>query len=179
MPDREYQLSLTPFINRASMLQPDSGVYTKIESGYDFQSYRNIAIRGRKLASALQQIGVGVGDCIATFMHNNGRHFLIHYATACAGLVINGLNFRLIPHELVYIINHVQNKVIFVDATLFSEFEKIPFDQLKTVKTIIVCGQNEAVESVLLATERKTFFSFLLLTAWSMANKTITSLQCD
>eukprot|EP01083_Nonionella_stella_P240866 841627_1 len=82
MPDVEYQLSLTPYINRASLLQPNSGVYTKISNGYTFQSYKNISNNGQKLASALNKIGISVGDCIGTFMFNNGRHFLIHYAAA-------------------------------------------------------------------------------------------------
>ena len=144
MPDREYQLSLTPLINRASLLQPNSGVYTKIENGYDFQSYYNISKRGEKLASAIQKYGINIGDCIASFSFNNGRHFLIHYAAACYGLVLNSLNFRLFVNDLTYIINHVGNKLVFVDESLLSEFEKLPFNQLNTIKTVVICGKNEA-----------------------------------
>eukprot|EP01084_Bolivina_argentea_P000699 1287_1 len=144
MPDTAYQLSLTPWINRASLYQPNSGVHTKIANGYDFQSYAAIARRGQKLASALKNVGIGVGDPVATFMYNNGRHFLIHYAAACAGILLNALNFRLFPQDLVYIMNHVRDKVIFVDAILLPEFEKLPFEQLQTIRLIVVCGQNEA-----------------------------------
>ena len=144
MPDKEYQLSLFPFINRAPKLQASSGVYTRIENGYSFQSYRDISIRGQQLASALQSIHIGLGDVIGTFMYNNGKHFLIHYAAACAGIVLNALNFRLSSEDLVYIINHVGSKVIFVDALLLPEFQKIALHKLNKVKTIIVCGFNES-----------------------------------
>eukprot|EP00484_Ammonia_sp_Unknown_P030930 CAMPEP_0197023740 /NCGR_PEP_ID=MMETSP1384-20130603/4390_1 /TAXON_ID=29189 /ORGANISM="Ammonia sp." /LENGTH=603 /DNA_ID=CAMNT_0042452001 /DNA_START=26 /DNA_END=1837 /DNA_ORIENTATION=- len=144
MPDRAYQLSLTPYINRAAALQPESGVYTKIEEGYSFQSYRDITRKGQKLASALSNIGIGVGDSIATFMYNNGRHFLLHYTSACSGFLLNPLNFRLFPGDLVFMLNHVRSKVIFIDALLLPEFEKVPFNELNTVKTVVVCGENEA-----------------------------------
>lgn len=134
-------------INRAAQLQPDSGVYTKIDDGYSFKSYKTIAERGKLFASALQNIGIGVGDCIGTFMYNNGRHFMVHYAAACAGVLLNALNFRLFPADLAYIINHVHAKVIIVDAMLLSEFEKVSMDTIPHVHTMIVCGANEAVMS--------------------------------
>jgi len=69
---------------------------------------------------------------------------MIHYAAACAGILLNALNFRLSAVDLAYIVNHVRARVIFVDALLLSEFEKVSMDSIPHVHTVIVCGANEA-----------------------------------
>src|SRR5690242_13615985 len=81
-------------------------------------SHGEIAARVDRLAGALASLGVEQGDRVGTFAWNNQRHFELYMAVPCTGAVLHTLNVRLFAEQLVYIINHAEDKVIFVDASL-------------------------------------------------------------
>ena len=74
--------------------------------------------RARKLANALQAAGVKAGDRIATLAWNDYRHLELYYAVSCMGAVLHTVNPRLFPEQLEFIINHAEDKLLFVDPTL-------------------------------------------------------------
>ena len=96
--------------------------------------------RVRRLATALdERLGTDVGDAIGTFAWNNHRHHELYWATANTGRVCHTLNIRLYPDQLVYIINHAGDRVIFVDPDLAPLLAPI-VDRLETVETYVVMG---------------------------------------
>ena len=68
--------------------------------------------------SALRDLGVGPGDRVATFGWNSRRHLELYFAVPCTGRVLHTLNIRLFEDELRYIVDHAEDEVIFVDASL-------------------------------------------------------------
>ena len=96
-------------------------------------------IRGRslKLAKALTKRGIKPGDRLATLAWNTERHLEAWYGITGAGGVYHTLNPRLFPEQLVYIANHAEDRLIFVDLTFVPLLEKIQ-DQLKTVETYVI-----------------------------------------
>ena len=78
-----------------------------------------------RLASALHKFGVKVGDRVATFMWNNGRHYQAYHAVPSMGAVLHTLNIRLGSADLSYIINHADDCVVFIDADLLSAVERV------------------------------------------------------
>ena len=79
-------------------------------------TYGEVAERVDRLCRALQALGVGAGDRVATFAWNSQEHLEVYLAAPCMGAVLHTLNIRLFPEQLTYIVNHAQDKVIFVDA---------------------------------------------------------------
>ena len=61
------------------------------------------------------RLGVQQGDRVGTFAWNNQRHFELYMAIPCTGAVLHTLNVRLFSEQLVYIINHAEDRVIFLD----------------------------------------------------------------
>ncbi|GAB5413103.1 MAG: 3-(methylthio)propionyl-CoA ligase [Congregibacter sp.] len=88
-------------------------------------TYREAFKRTRMLANAMQKWGLGRGDRIATLAWNDYRHFETYYATACSGLVCHTINPRLFPEQIVYIINHAEDQVVFVDADFMPLVEAV------------------------------------------------------
>src|ERR1700757_1857361 len=80
--------------------------------------------RSRKHASALVRLGVKPGDRVATLAWNNARHLEVYFAAPMLGGVLHTLNPRLPPTDLSYIVNHAEDKVVFVDEVLQPVFEK-------------------------------------------------------
>ncbi|MGI9608679.1 MAG: long-chain fatty acid--CoA ligase, partial [Acidimicrobiia bacterium] len=102
-------------------------------------SYGDTDVRVRKLATALDKLGVGVGEAIGTFAWNNQRHHELYWATANTGRVCHTINLRLFADQIVYIVNHAQDKAIFVDPDLVPLLAPLA-DKLETVETFVVMG---------------------------------------
>ena len=100
-------------------------------------TYRQAFERANQLASAMQTWGLEQGDRIATLAWNDYRHFETYYAISCSGYVTHTINPRLFPEQLVYIINHADDKYVFLDADFVPLVEKIA-DQCPGVKGYVV-----------------------------------------
>jgi fatty-acyl-CoA synthase len=78
-------------------------------------TYSEAFARARQLASAMSAWGLQQGDRIATLAWNDYRHFETYYGAACSGFVCHTINPRLFPEQLAYIINHAEDRYVFVD----------------------------------------------------------------
>ena len=78
-------------------------------------SYTDCFRRTRQLANALDKLGLGQGDRVATLAWNDYRHLEAYYAISGAGYVCHTVNPRLFPEQIVYIVNHAEDKWILVD----------------------------------------------------------------
>ncbi len=80
-------------------------------------SYAQCAARARKLANALAGLGLEGGDVIGSIAWNNHRHMEAYYGVSGSGMVMHTCNPRLQPQQLIYIINHAEDKAVIFDAT--------------------------------------------------------------
>ena len=95
-----------------------------------------------KLSSALTKLGVGKGDRVATIAWNNRRHLELYFGVSCGGMVCHTINPRLFPEQLIYIMNHAQDKVLFIDSTFVPLVAKIR-KELTHIKLVVVMGKLE------------------------------------
>ncbi|HUG75199.1 MAG TPA: long-chain fatty acid--CoA ligase [Acidimicrobiia bacterium] len=102
-------------------------------------TYGDTDERVRRLAAALDDLGVDTGDAVATFAWNNQRHHELYWATANTGRVCHTLNIRLFPDQLAYIVNHAADRVLFVDPDLVPLVERF-VGELDTVEHVVVMG---------------------------------------
>ncbi|MEO8609270.1 MAG: long-chain fatty acid--CoA ligase [Chloroflexota bacterium] len=133
----DYQLTLQPILERAYKLYPKRELATKIGPNMHRYTYADMYKRVGKLANALKRLGVEPGDRVGTLAWNTYRHMELYFAIPCMGAVLHTLNLRLPPEQLVYIVNHAEDKVIFVDQSLLPLVEKLA-EHFKTVKTFVV-----------------------------------------
>jgi acyl-CoA synthetase (AMP-forming)/AMP-acid ligase II len=78
-------------------------------------TYRDLASRVRRLAMALRALGIGPGDRVATIAFNGGRHLELYYAVSGIGAVLHTINPRLLPAQIEWIVNHAEDRALFVD----------------------------------------------------------------
>jgi len=88
-------------------------------------NYHEAHGRARRLANALTTLGITSGDRVGTLAWNNFRHFELYFGISGMGAVTHTINPRLFEEQVVYIINHAQDRVIFFDATFLPLVEKI------------------------------------------------------
>jgi 3-(methylthio)propionyl---CoA ligase len=88
-------------------------------------TYADCLRRTRRLANALDKLGLRRGDRLATLAWNDYRHLEAYYGIGGAGYVCHTINPRLFPEQIVYIINHAEDKWIFTDPMFLPLVEKI------------------------------------------------------
>src|SRR5690349_9257359 len=138
----DYQLTVKHVLDRVRSFGTDSEIVTmKGPDDIRRASYPEVAARADKLASALAKLGIEEGDRVATFMWNNQEHFEAYLAVPSMGAVLNTVNIRLFPEQVVYIINHAKNKVLFVDDSLAEPLSKLA-PQFESVEHFVVVGDD-------------------------------------
>jgi len=105
-------------------------------------TYVDLDRRARKLASALEKYGVKQGDILGTMAWNGYRHMEIWYGLMGHGGIVHTLNPRLFADQLAYIINHAEDKHIFLDLTFVPILEALQ-DKLKMVQSFIIMTDAE------------------------------------
>ena len=88
-------------------------------------TYRDCFARARQLANAMQVWDLKPGDRIATLAWNDYRHMETYYGSACSGFVCHTINPRLFPEQIVYIINHAEDRYVFLDPDFLPLIEGI------------------------------------------------------
>ncbi|MCL4530441.1 MAG: long-chain fatty acid--CoA ligase [Chloroflexi bacterium] len=137
----DYQLTLTPLLERARRLFPKKEIVTKAGPSLERFTYGEMTERVARLSNALEKLGVRRGDRVATFAWNNVRHLELYFAVPCMGAVLHPLNLRLPADQLTYIVAHADDQVLFVDPTLLPVVEKLA-PQLKSIKHYVVMGDK-------------------------------------
>jgi acyl-CoA synthetase (AMP-forming)/AMP-acid ligase II len=88
-------------------------------------TFAECAARVRRLANALHHLGLDAGSAVASLAWNNHRHLEAYYAVSGSGMVMHTCNPRLHPDQLIYIINHAEDRVLLFDATFASLIKRI------------------------------------------------------
>ncbi|MDW3225684.1 MAG: long-chain-fatty-acid--CoA ligase [Paracoccaceae bacterium] len=105
--------------------------------GQERTSWGEVGRNARRLASALAALGLAPQARCATIAWNNRRHLEIYFGVSGGGFVCHTINPRLFAEQLVYIINHAEDEVLFIDRTFVPLVAAIR-GKLTTLKHIVL-----------------------------------------
>ena len=111
-------LSPLSFLERSALVYPNR---LALIYGTHRQTWAQTYDRCRRLASALSQRGVGLGDTVAVMLPNVPAMYEAHFGVPMAGAVLNTLNTRLDPEAIAFMLDHGEAKAVIVDPE-FSGF---------------------------------------------------------
>ena len=138
----DYPLLVHQFLERSSVFFPNKEIVTREGDGTHRYTYVELMKRSSRLSNALAGLGVGVGDRVGTFAWNHYRHLEAYFAAPAMGAVIHTINIRLFVEDLVYIINHAEDKVILIDPDLVPILEPLVARLKKVQHFIIMTGDR-------------------------------------
>jgi fatty-acyl-CoA synthase len=139
----DFQLTLDHIRRRVRSCNLDAEVVTLTpDGGVERATHAEVAERIDRLARALGELGVEQGERVGTFAWNNQRHLELYFAIPCIGAVLHTLNIRLFAEQLTYIVNHAEDRVIFVDDSLVPLLEKLA-PSFSTVERYVVMGDGD------------------------------------
>ena len=144
---QDWPLLVHKIIDHAALYHGDREVVTRsVEGPIHRTNYREIGDRARRLASALERLGLCPGDRVATLGTNTWRHLEAWYGIAGMGGVYHTLNPRLFCDQLVYITNHAGDRALLFDSCFTPVVAKIA-PRLETVEYFIaLSGQAQQAD---------------------------------
>ena len=137
------QLLISGLIEHAERYHSDAEIVSRtVEGPIHRYTYSDAAKRSRQLANALVRLGLKEGDTVGTLAWNTFRHYELYFGVSGIGCVVNTVNPRLFPEQLNYIINHAENKYLFIDLSFVELVESLQ-EELKEVKGYIILTDRE------------------------------------
>jgi len=112
-------------------------VTRSVEGPITRTNYRDLRLRALKLAQMLEREGFKEGDRVATMAWNTARHLEAWYGIMGIGAIYHTLNPRLFPEQIIWIVNHAEDKALFVDLTFVPLVEKI-IGHMPSIRKIII-----------------------------------------
>jgi fatty-acyl-CoA synthase len=122
----EQPLLIATLIQHAARFHGDVEIVSRMVDGTVHRySYADAERRSRRLARALLRLGIAPGDRVGTLAWNNHRHFELYYGVSGIGAVCHTINPRLFDEQIVYIVNHAQDRVLFIETSFIPLIERL------------------------------------------------------
>ncbi len=115
---QQQPLLISSIIDFAERNHGDTEIVSRrVEGDIHRSSYGQVARRARQVANALDQLGLGFSERVATLAWNGYRHLELYFGVSGTGRVLHTLNPRLHPDQIVWIANHAEDRVLCFDMT--------------------------------------------------------------
>ena len=136
-------LRIAEIITFAEKIHPNEEIISRTLQGDIHETnYAEIAIRSRRMSKAILNLGIKMGDRVATLAWNGFRHLELYFAISGIGAVCHTINPRLSSEQLVYVVNHADDKIIFLDLTFIpiieAHLDKFP----KTTRYVLMAERE-------------------------------------
>lgn len=114
-----YALTVDKFLDHAAKWHGASGVVSAGLPGKTaFVGYADLRTRANRLSGALRELGLEVGDRIATLAWNTQHHLEMYYGAMGAGFVCHTLNPRMTIAHLAAMVNEAEDRALAVGIGL-------------------------------------------------------------
>ncbi|WP_372089512.1 long-chain-fatty-acid--CoA ligase [Tistrella mobilis] len=126
---QDMPLLISSIIEHAARAHGATEIVTRTNEGPILRtSYGEVAARARQVANALAALGIAEGDRVATLAWNTHRHYELYFGVSGSGAVLHTVNPRLFRDQVAFIMNHADDRVVFVDLNLVSVAESVAAD---------------------------------------------------
>jgi len=139
---------LPPLLARAERYFGGREIVTRVGKDVHRSTWGEVGRRARRLASALDQLGLEPFDRVASLAWNTHRHVELYYAVPGSRRILHTLNLRLHADQLAWIAAHADDRVIFVDDVLLPTLEPIAA-KLPNVKAYVVMSNGPLPKTTL------------------------------
>lgn len=131
-------LLISSLLEHAAINHHDQEIVSRtVEGEIHRYTWRDVEARSRRLVAALTELGIERSDRIGTIAWNGYRHLELYFGVPGMGAIVHTLNPRLHPDDLVFIVGHAEDRLLFVDLT-FLPLVEATIDRLNSVEAVVV-----------------------------------------
>ena len=135
-----YQLLISRILEQSLKYKPNTEIVYRNVSRY---TYKDLYKRVSKLANLLTgHLAINPGETVAIIDYDSHRYLEGYFAIPMIGAMLHTINFRLSSEEILYTINHAEDKVIFCHKDFLPLLENLR-DKMQTVTKIVVTSDDE------------------------------------
>ena len=134
-----YQLLIKNLFERVPDWRPNQKIHYRDKFSY---TYLDFYKRVHKLANLLKSIGVEEGDMVAVMDWDSHRYLEAYFAVPMMGAILHTVNIRLSPDQLLYTINHAEDKILIMHKDFEPLIKKVMVN-FETVQKIIFISDGE------------------------------------
>ncbi|HEY8564031.1 MAG TPA: long-chain-fatty-acid--CoA ligase [Beijerinckiaceae bacterium] len=135
---QDWPLLIHRVIDHAAAQHPNRAIVSRsVEGPMHRTSYAAVRQRALRLAKRLHREGIGLGDRVATLAWNTWRHLEAWYGITGLGAVYHTVNPRLFEEQILYIMNHAEDRLLLLDLTFVPLMERLQ-DRLPKVERFVV-----------------------------------------
>ena len=136
-------MMISSIIDYAADVRTDNMVISnRVEGDVHRYTYGEARARAVQMAHALRELGIKEGDRVATMAWNGYRHFELYFAISGIGAVCHTINPRLFAEQIVYVANHAEDKILFLDTTFIPVITPL-IDQLPSdMRYVLMCDRD-------------------------------------
>jgi acyl-CoA synthetase (AMP-forming)/AMP-acid ligase II len=147
---QDWPLRVTTMIDHAARYHADRSIVGRsVEGPIVRSSWGEIHAKALKCAQALNRMGYGRGDAVGVMAWNTPRHLEVWWGVAGSGAILHTLNPRLFAEQLDYIINHAEDRIIFLDPDLVGVLEPLVGKLPKVERYVIMTDRANMPETTL------------------------------
>lgn len=140
----DFQLTIPAIIRHGRAVNGHVEIVSKLHDGSMHRYCMNQAFdRAAKVANAMRRLGVEEGDVVATLAWNHYRHYELYFAIPGIGAVCHTVNPRLFDEQFEYIVNHADDKWIFVDPDFLPILDRLQDKFPKVKGYIVLCDEAD------------------------------------
>jgi fatty-acyl-CoA synthase len=122
----ERPLLISAILAHAAAYHRDTEIVSRtVEGAIHRYTYAEAERRSKRLARALLRLGIKPGDRVGTLAWNTFRHFELYYGISGIGAVCHTINPRLFDDQIVYIVNHAADRLLFIDTSFIPLVERL------------------------------------------------------
>ncbi len=122
----EMPLLVSSLIRHAAANHAEAEIVSRtVEGPIHRYTYADAHLRAQQMANALTGLGIKPGDRIGTIAWNGYRHYEVWFGTSGMGAVCHTMNPRLHPDQMAYLLNHAEDRYVFVDLTFLPLIEQV------------------------------------------------------
>jgi fatty-acyl-CoA synthase len=140
----DHPLTICGIVERMRTVNAASAVTSVADDGQTMRraTFAEIGNRVDRLCAGLRGLGVQAGDRVATFCWNRQEHLEAYLPAPSMGAVLHTVKLRLFADQLTYVVNHAEDRVMLVDASLVPVLEPIA-PRFETVTHYVVIGDGD------------------------------------
>jgi fatty-acyl-CoA synthase len=150
----ERPLLVSAIIDHAALYHADTEIVSRtIEGAIHRYTYADAQRRSKQLANALLRLGIKPGDRVGTLAWNSYRHFELYYGISGIGAVCHTINPRLFDEQIIYIVNHAADKILFIDPSFVPLVDRLRPQFPKDCRIVLLSEGDTALPGLALYDE--------------------------
>ena len=123
---QDWPLRVMKLVDHAEREHGDGEIVSAWADGSTTRTnWREVARDARKMAQALERLGIKPGDRVATLAMNHAHHLIAWYGAIGMGGILHTINPRLFEDQLEYIANHAEDRVLLYDRAFAAVVERM------------------------------------------------------